>query len=431
MVTWKRLATTEADFEKHFKQVLRQKEAFMADLESVVRPILQAVKEKGDRALFEYTKRFDRTSVDERSILVSSDDVEQAYRNMTAEDRDALSMAAERIEQFHRAQLEQCSAAVSCRNGTVSEALRPLQRVGVYVPGGKAAYPSSVLMTAIPARVAGVGEVIMVSPGTSPQVLAAARIAGVNRIYRAGGAQAVAALAYGTESIPRVDKVVGPGNRYVETAKRLLFGTVGLDMLAGPSEVLIVADDSGVPAFAAADLIAQAEHDEDAVPVLIATSQQFLAAVEQEVAVQLVAALRRDIAERSIERNGLMIFTPAISTAVELANRIAPEHLELMVSNPRDILPGITAAGAVFLGNYSPVAVGDYTAGPSHVLPTAGTARFFSPLGIHDFIRRMSVIDLSRDEFIKLEPVARKLAELEGLDAHAQALEKRLHHTGS
>ena len=426
MVTWKKLKTTDVDFETHFEQMVREKERLIADLESVVRPILQGVKEKGDQALFDYTKRFDGTSVDERSIRVSSDDVEQAYQGITIEARDALSMAADRIEQFHRKQFQQCSLSDACSDALVSEVVRPLQRVGVYVPGGKAAYPSSVLMTAIPARVAGVKEVIMVSPGSSPYVLAAAHIAGVSQIYRVGGAQAVAALAYGTESIPRVDKVVGPGNRYVETAKRLLFGVVGLDMLAGPSEVLIIADDSGVPAFAAADLIAQAEHDEDAVPALIATGEQFLAAVEREVQAQLPQTVRREIAERSIEKNGLMIYTPTLKSAVELANRIAAEHLELMVSMPRDVLKGITAAGAVFLGNYSPVAVGDYVAGPSHVLPTAGTARFFSPLGINDFLRRMSVIALSKDEFVRLEPAARRLARLEGLDAHARALEKRI-----
>ena len=425
MVTWKKLKTTDVDFETRFEQMVREKERLIADLESVVRPIVQGVKEKGDQALFEYTKRFDGTSVDERSIRVSCDDLEEAYQCITIEERDALSLAADRIEQFHRKQFQQCSIADACSDASVSEAVRPLQRVGVYVPGGKAAYPSSVLMTAIPARVAGVKEVIMVSPGSSPYVLAAAHIAGVSQVYRVGGAQAVAALAYGTESIPRVDKVVGPGNRYVETAKRLLFGVVGLDMLAGPSEVLIIADDSGVPAFAAADLIAQAEHDEDAVPALIATDEQFLAAVEREVQAQLPQTVRREIAERSIEKNGLMIYTPTLKNAVELANRIAPEHLELMVSMPRNVLKGITAAGAVFLGNYSPVAVGDYVAGPSHVLPTAGTARFFSPLGINDFLRRMSVIAFSKDEFMGLVPWSLRLARLEGLDAHARALEKR------
>jgi histidinol dehydrogenase len=386
------------------------------------------VKERGDEALFAYTKQFDRISLDKQSVGLSREDMETAYASIPPEDREALSLAAERIEKYHRRQYQQCSWRDSPNDESVSEVLRPLRRVGLYVPGGKASYPSSVLMTAIPARVAGVEEIVMVSPGHSPQVLAAASIGGVSRIYRVGGAQAIAALAYGTESVPRVDKIVGPGNRYVETAKRLLFGAVGLDMLAGPSEVLILADDSAVPAFAAADLIAQAEHDEDAVAAIIGTSETFLAQVEQEVGNQLSRSVRRDIAAKSLENNGLMIYTPSMNVAIELANRIAPEHLELMVRAPREILKGITAAGAVFLGDFSPTAVGDYIAGPSHVLPTAGTARFFSPLGVSDFIRRMSVIELSKNELAELAPKAVRLARLEGLDAHARALEKRIKH---
>ncbi len=428
MVTLKKLRTTDADFEMRFRQAVVEKDASAAELESAVLAILREVKERGDEALFAYTKQFDRISLDKHSVGLPREDMETAYASIPPEDREALSLAAERIEKYHHRQYQQCSWRDSRNDESVSEVLRPLRRVGLYVPGGKASYPSSVLMTAIPARVAGVEEIVMVSPGHSPQVLAAASIAGVSRIYRVGGAQAIAALAYGTESVPRVDKIVGPGNRYVETAKRLLFGAVGLDMLAGPSEVLILADDSAVPAFAAADLIAQAEHDEDAVAVIIGTSETFLAEVEQEVGNQLSRSVRRDIAAKSLENNGLMIYTPSMHVAIELANRIAPEHLELMVRAPREILKGITAAGAVFLGNFSPTAVGDYIAGPSHVLPTAGTARFFSPLGVSDFIRRMSVIDLSKNELAELAPTAVRLARLEGLDAHARALEKRIKH---
>ncbi len=428
MVTLKKLRATDADFEIRFRQAVAEKDASAAELESAVRIILREVKEKGDEALFAYTKQFDRISLDKQSVGLSREDMETAYASIPPEDREALSLAAERIEKYHRRQYQQCSWRDSPNDESVSEVLRPLRRVGLYVPGGKASYPSSVLMTAIPARVAGVEEIVMVSPGHSPQVLAAASIGGVSRIYRVGGAQAIAALAYGTESVPRVDKIVGPGNRYVETAKRLLFGAVGLDMLAGPSEVLILADDSAVPAFAAADLIAQAEHDEDAVAAIIGTSETFLAQVEQEVGNQLSRSVRRDIAAKSLENNGLMIYTPSMNVAIELANRIAPEHLELMVRAPREILKGITAAGAVFLGDFSPTAVGDYIAGPSHVLPTAGTARFFSPLGVSDFIRRMSVIELSKNELAELAPKAVRLARLEGLDAHARALEKRIKH---
>ena len=428
MIPCKKLRTTDSDFELLFRQITAEREKAIAGLESVVRTILQAVKEKGDEALFDYTGRFDRMSLDKHSVRVSQEEIEDAYASIALEDRDALTLAAGRIEIFHRRQLQQRSFPDARHDESVAEVSRSLQRVGLYVPGGKASYPSSVLMTAIPARVAGVKEIIMVSPGASSHLLAAAKIGGVHKIYRVGGAQAVAALAYGTESIHRVDKIVGPGNRYVETAKRLLFGVVGLDMLAGPSEVLILADDSAVPAFAAADFIAQAEHDEDAVAVIIGTSEQFLDEAEREIQNQLKETVRRDIAAKSIENNGLMIYAPTMESAIELANRIAPEHLELMVHSPRDVLKHITAAGAVFLGNFSPTAAGDYIAGPSHVLPTAGTARFFSPLGVSDFIRYMSVIELSRNELNGLESGIQRLARLEGLDAHARAIEKRVKH---
>jgi histidinol dehydrogenase len=294
------------------------------------------------------------------------------------------------------------------------------------VPGGKALYPSSVLMTAIPARVAGVEEIVMVSPRVSSSVLAAAKIAGVSRVYRIGGAHAIAALAYGTETIPQVDKIVGPGNVYVETAKRLVFGTVGIDMLAGPSEVLIVADETAVPSFAAADLIAQAEHDEDALCIIIATSEAFLTAVEKELFLQLESAKRQSIARKSIENNCVMIVAHPIDKALQLANRIAPEHLELMTENPEMLFKKITNAGAVFLGHYSPVAVGDYLAGPSHVLPTGGTARFFSPLGVEDFVKRISIISFSKDGLSKLGNTVTRFAQLEGLEAHAKAIQIRI-----
>jgi histidinol dehydrogenase len=422
----RKLRTTDPDFESLFRQITAEKEKVIADLESVVRPIVRAVKERGDEALFDYTRRYDRMTLDVHSVRLSQEEIEHAYASIAVEDRNALLLAAGRIETFHRRQLQQRAVSDPQHNQSVAEVSRPLRRVGLYVPGGKASYPSSVLMTAIPARVAGVNEIIMVSPGASAHLLAAAKIAGVQQIYRVGGAQAVAALAYGTESIPRVDKIVGPGNRYVETAKRLLFGVVGLDMLAGPSEVLILADDSAVPAFAAADFIAQAEHDEDAVAIIIGTSEQLLSEVEREIQDQLKQAARRDMAEKSINNNGLLIYAPSLESAIELANRIAPEHLELMVHSPREVLRSITAAGAVFLGNFSPAAAGDYIAGPSHVLPTAGTARFFSPLGVSDFIRYMSVIELSHNELSGLESAIQRLAGLEGLDAHARAIAKRM-----
>jgi histidinol dehydrogenase len=359
--------------------------------------------------------------------MVFPEEIENAYKTLDSKEIDALNSAANRIKKYHQEQMD-CVPMCMGKRKNVSQVLRPLKRVGLYVPGGKAAYPSSVLMGAIPAAVAGVNEIIMVSPTVSPQVLAAARIAGVNSIYRIGGAQAVAALAYGTESIPKVDKIVGPGNVYVETAKRMLYGEVGLDMVAGPSEVLIVADDNGVASFAAADLLAQAEHDEDAVPILIATSEDFIREVEKELSVQLKALKRSEIAAKSIERKGIMILAADIREAAEITNIIAPEHLVLMVKEPDELLDMIRCAGAVFLGNYSPVAVGDYLAGPSHILPTGGTARFFSPLGVEDFIKRMSVISFSKEELIELGDTVQSLALIEGLDAHARAVERRLEH---
>jgi histidinol dehydrogenase len=425
MIEVKVLRTADANFEDSFKKILLRIKKVNADVESIVKDILQEIKENGDKALFSYTEKYDRIKLDSSTLMVTREEIESAYKSLDSEEIDALSLAANRIEQFHKKQIKQLST-VEIEGEIVADIVRPLQRVGLYIPGGKAAYPSSVLMTAVPARVAGVKDIIMVSPTVSSHVLAAAKIAGLSCIYRIGGAQAVAALAYGTESIPRVDKIVGPGNVYVETAKRMVFGDVGLDMVAGPSEVLIIADESGVPSFAAADLLAQAEHDEDACPMLIATSEDFIKEVKKEIFFQIEKLDRKKIARRSIEKRGIMILADNISEAVALANRIAPEHLELMVDKPNELLKKVTSAGAIFLGNYSPVAVGDYIAGPSHVLPTGGTARFFSPLGVEDFVKRMSVISFRKDTLLKLGNEVRKLALMEGLDAHAKAVEKRM-----
>lgn len=417
------LRTTDATFEGDFKEALLRREEVNAEVELSVKAILKAVKAKGDNALFNFTEKYDKVRLDSNSVVVSTKEIEAAYRDLNRKELDALRLAALRIKQFHQKQMNKMPA----REGEiVSEVLRPLEKVGLYVPGGKAAYPSSVLMSAIPASVAGVKEINIVSPTVSTYVLAAAKIAGVSSIYRVGGAQAIAALAYGTESIPKVDKIVGPGNVYVETAKRLVYGEVGLDMVAGPSEILIIADESGIPSFAAADLLAQAEHDEDAWPMLISSNKGFIQEVEKEILSQLEKLTRREIAERSLEKRGLMILVDNINEAAELANRIAPEHLVLMVKEPNEVLKMINCAGAVFLGNYSPVTVGDYLAGPSHILPTGGTARFFSPLGVDDFIKKMSVISFSKEELLGLANEVKKLALLEGMDAHAKAVEKRI-----
>jgi len=425
MVRIKVLRTNTSAFEEDFKKVLLRREEVNADIEKRVKDILQAVKEQGDQALFSYMEKFDHVRLDSTSVLVSSKEIETAYSDLGKKEVDALRLAASRIEQFHQKQMGQLPR-IEREGEMVAQVVRPLKRVGLYVPGGKAAYPSSVLMSAIPARVAGVERIVMVSPSVTSPVLAAAKVAGLSNIYRIGGAQAIAALAYGTDSVPRVDKIVGPGNVYVETAKRLIFGEVGLDMVAGPSEVLIIADETGVPSFAAADLLAQAEHDQDACPMLITFSEAFLQEVEREVSFQLNSLTRREIAEQSLEKKGIMILATDINEAAELANRIAPEHLELMVDKSNEVLSKITCAGAVFLGNFSPVAVGDYLAGPSHILPTGGTARFFSPLGVEDFIKKMSAISFSKEVLLKLGNEVIRLALLEGLDAHAKAVEKRI-----
>jgi histidinol dehydrogenase len=419
------LRMSDPHFDKSFDALLRRKVAMSAEVEELVKTILRSVQEKGDSALFEYAEKYDQTIVDAASVMISPEVIDEAYTTMDAQQINDFRLAAERIEQFHKRRLRHLIINEPT-DAMVDEVFRPLERVGIYVPGGKALYPSSVLMTAIPARVAGVDEIVMVSPRVSSTVLAAAKIAGVSRVYRIGGAHAIAALAYGTDTIPRVDKIVGPGNVYVETAKRLVFGAVGIDMLAGPSEVLIVADETAVPAFAAADLIAQAEHDEDALCLIIATSESFLTAVEKELFLQLDTAGRQAIARKSIENNCVMILAHSVDKALHLANKIAPEHLELMTENPQVHLQDITHAGAVFLGNYSPVAVGDYLAGPSHVLPTAGTARFFSPLGVEDFVKRISIISFTRDGLSKLGKTVTRLAQLEGLDAHAKAVAMRI-----
>jgi histidinol dehydrogenase len=418
------LRTTDADFEEEFRKILFRREEVSAEIEKLVKDILRDVKERGDQALFEYTEKFDQTELDSVSVVVTGEEIEKAYDKVSEQEIDALRLAAARIEKYHQKKINQITIKGE-KGEYLAEIVSPLNKVGLYVPGGKAAYPSSVLMSAIPARVAGVKEIVMVSPTVSPHVLAAAKIAGVSHIYRIGGAQAIAALTYGTESIEGVDKIVGPGNIYVETAKRLVYGEVGLDMVAGPSEILVIADNSGVPSFAAADLLAQAEHDEDARPILITLTEKFLQEAYKEIISQLGDLARKGIAERSIEKQGAIILARDINEAAELANRVAPEHLVLMVDKPDKVLKKINCAGAVFLGNYTPVTVGDYMAGPSHILPTAGTARFFSPLGVEDFVKRMSVISFSKESLKDIANEVRRLALLEGFDAHAKAVEKR------
>jgi histidinol dehydrogenase len=424
------LRFSDPDFEGDLQQIVDRGATSPAGVAETVREILADVRCRGDAALFEYTARFDRLDLTSATVEVSREEIGRALAAVSSEDLAALRLAAERIATFHARQKVETWLSTDESDVLLGQMVRPLERVGIYVPGGKAAYPSSVLMNAVPARVAGVGEVIMVVPmpggEVNPHVLAAAHLAGVDRIFKVGGAQAVAALAYGTASIPRVDKITGPGNIYVATAKQLVFGQVDIDMIAGPSEILIINDGSGHPAHLAADLLGQAEHDELASSILVTTDQRLAEAVGEEVERQLAQLPRASIARQSIDRYGALIVARDLEEAIAFSNRIAPEHLELAVVNPFEILPQIRHAGAIFLGHHTPEAAGDYLAGPNHTLPTGGTARFFSPLSVDDFVKKSSLVCFSRKGLERLgEPIMR-IAELEGLTAHARSVAIRL-----
>lgn len=397
--------------------------------DETVRTILAAVKKDRDEALLKFTNQFDQTDYQLSDIEVQPEEMQEAYNQVDLAELDALKLAADNIERFHARQVQE-SWEYKEGEVTLGQAIRPLSIVGIYVPGGKASYPSSVLMNAIPARVAGVEQVVMCSPtpkgALSPHALVAADIAGVDRIFKVGGAQAVAAMALGTGIIPRVDKIVGPGNIYVALAKRMVFGLVDIDMIAGPSEILVVADESARPDFIAADLLSQAEHDEEAVPILVTPSESLAKATLEELEKQKTQLKRTAIIEESLNNKCRLVVTASLGEALELANRIAPEHLELAVENPQECARQIKNAGAIFLGHYTPEAVGDYLAGPNHVLPTSGTARFSSPLGVYDFVKRTSLITYSREALAQAGKACRTLAEMEGLDAHARAVQIRL-----
>lgn len=417
-------------FEAALKRIVDRGEQVPTGIETTVREIISAVRQRGDAALFEYTERFDRLELTPSTLQVSSREIDRAVREIEPEARLALEVAAERIAAYHEKQMPETWISEEEPDVKLGQMVRPLDKVGIYVPGGKAAYPSSVLMNAVPAKVAGVGEVIMVVPTpegvVNPHVLAAARIAGVDRIFRIGGAQAVAALAYGTETVPRVDKITGPGNIYVATAKKQVFGQVDIDMIAGPSEILVINDGSGDPAHLAADLLSQAEHDELASSILITTDSGMAEKVRDALAEQLEQLSRVDIARKSIADFGAIIVASHLSEAAEFSNRIAPEHLELAVDEPLALLDDIRHAGAVFLGHHTPEAAGDYLAGPNHTLPTGGTARFFSPLGVEDFVKKSSLVGFSQEGLERLGDKIITIAELEGLTAHARSVSIRL-----
>ena len=397
--------------------------------DETVRKILNDVKEQGDTAVLKLTHQFDRHTLPLEKIKVSAEEIAAAYKEVKPEELAALKEAEKRIRLFHERQ-KQDSWTYEEEGVMLGQMVRPLAVAGIYVPGGKASYPSSVLMNAIPAKVAGVERVVMCSPFpdavTRPHVLVAADLAGVTEIYKVGGAQAVAAMAFGTDTIPRVDKIVGPGNIFVALAKRLVFGTVDIDMIAGPSEILIVADSSANPAYVAADLLSQAEHDEDAVPILVTPDAVLAEEVGGELEKQVKALSKKAIAEVSLDNNCFLLITKSLEEAVEMANEIAPEHLELSVENPSEWVKKVNNAGAIFMGHYTPEAMGDYLAGPNHVLPTSGTARFSSPLGVYDFIKRISLISYTRKALQSCGKTVTMLAEMEDLGGHANSVKLRL-----
>lgn len=426
-----RLNSSQSDFDQALSRLLAWDDSVDHQVSESVRQILHAVRSRGDAAVLEYTAKFDRiTAASVSELEMSREQLQQALARIPQEQRSALEEAADRIRSYHERQ-RQDSWRYQDEDGTVlGQKVTPLDRAGLYVPGGKAAYPSSVLMNAIPARVAGVSEVIMVVPTpdgvVNDMVLAAAAIAGVDRVFTIGGAQAVAALAYGTETIPAVDKIVGPGNIYVATAKREVFGTVGIDMIAGPSEILVICDGQTDPDWIAMDLFSQAEHDEQAQSILISPDAAFLDAVEASIRRLLPDMERADIIRTSLSDRAALIQVADLKEAAAVANRIAPEHLELSVEDPEALLPEIRHAGAIFMGRYTAEALGDYCAGPNHVLPTSRTARFSSPLGVYDFQKRSSIIGFTRDGASRMGQVASVLARGEGLTAHARSAEYRI-----
>ncbi|MSQ55612.1 MAG: histidinol dehydrogenase [Betaproteobacteria bacterium] len=427
----RRLSSSQAGFDARLAELTRYEAVQDASVESAVRAIIAAVRARGDEAVVEYTNRFDRAHARAFAELeVPRAALEAALQGLPGPQRAALADAAARVTRFHERQVAQ-SWRYREEDGTeLGQRVTPLDRVGIYVPGGKAAYPSSVLMNALPAKVAGVREIVMVSPAPdgvrNPLVLAAAALAGVDRVIAIGGAQAVAALAYGTASLPRVDKIVGPGNAWVTAAKRQVFGEVGIDMIAGPSEILVICDGSTDADWIAMDLFSQAEHDELAQALLLSPDAAYLDAVEASIVRQLPQMPRRAVIEASLSARGALIHTRDLAEACALADRIAPEHLELSVQDPERWLPELRHAGAVFMGRYSSEALGDYCAGPNHVLPTSGTARFSSPLGVYDFQKRSSLINVSREGARTLGRIAAELAQGEGLPAHAKSAEYRL-----
>ena len=426
----RRLDARSADFRTQFAALIDARHDVEGDVSRAVSAIIDDVRARGDVAIIELSARFDRASLTTENIRVSADEIERAYDEAPADVKDALRYAASRIEAYHRRQLPTDHSFVDETGATLGWRWNAIQSVGLYVPGGTAFYPSSLLMNAVPARVAGVSRLVMTTPATGGTInsltLAAAKIAGISEIYRIGGAQAIAALAYGTETVTPVDKIVGPGNAYVAAAKRQVFGTVGIDSIAGPSEILVLADGANDPAWIAADLLSQAEHDPSSQSILITDDANFADRVAGAIERELSVLARREIAARSWHDNGAIIVVGSLQEGCALVDMIAPEHLEIATANPQPLFDQIRNAGAVFLGRYTPEAIGDYVAGPNHVLPTSRTARFSSGLSALDFMKRTSVIACDPDALAKLGSAAVKLAEAEGLGAHARSIAIRL-----
>ena len=421
-----RILKKHTEITAFLKTLTKRASGSSQEIEHRVRDILADVRDNGDKAVFKYTRAFD--FLETSQFRVSPDEISEYAGKANSEVVKALAFSAKRIRAFHERQREK-SWSFTEEGALLGQIIRPLERVGAYIPGGKASYPSTVMMNVIPAQVAGVKEIAICVPTPkgemNPQVMAAIKLLGIREVYRIGGAQAIGAMAYGTKTIKKVDKIVGPGNIYVATAKKMVFGVVDIDMIAGPSEILIIADDSANPLLIAADLLSQAEHDELASSILITDSGRLAYAVKKELLEQLSRLKRKDIALKSILDYGSIIITGDLKDAAELSNIIAPEHLEIMTKNPKKILPMIRNAGAIFLGEWTPEALGDYSAGPNHTLPTGGTARFSSPLGVYDFIKRSSLLSFTQNGFKKLAMTVKTIAEAEGLEAHANTIRVR------
>ncbi|NEQ68101.1 MAG: histidinol dehydrogenase [Symploca sp. SIO2D2] len=426
-----RIITQQAEAQTELQRICeRTSQDQIIHKEGTVREILQAVKRQGDKALLHYTKEFDQLSLLPEQLLVSASELDAAYQQVSKELLDAIQLASKQIEAFHRQRLPKSWVQFGDDDVVLGKRYTPVDKAGIYVPGGTASYPSTVLMNAIPAKVAKVPRIVMVTPPgweqkINPAVLVAAQEAGVQEIYRVGGAQAIAALAYGTQTIPKVDVITGPGNIYVTLAKKLVYGIVGIDSLAGPSEVLVIADPSANPVYVAADLLAQAEHDPMAAAILLTTDYQLAQQVQAQVEQQLVNHPRRVLTEKAIAHYGLIIVVDSLDTAAELSNEFAPEHLELEVAQPWDLLEKIRHAGAIFLGSSTPEAVGDYLAGPNHTLPTSGAARYASALGVETFMKHSSLIQYSSSALHKVSGAIQVLAQAEGLPSHADSVRLR------